>query len=64
MEKKDKKITGSKSVIINAALHASLKNHCVGSSRKMGGVIENLIKLYLSDIKKIQEEMDNLTKSN
>ncbi len=62
MEKKDKKITGSKSVIINSAVHADIKKYCDVSNRKMGRVIESLVRLYLSDVKKYQEEVDNLTK--
>lgn len=55
----DKKST-SKSVIINGALHAKMKKHCVGSNRKIGGVIEKLITFYLNDPKEVENLMDHL----
>ncbi len=50
----------SKSVIIDGALHKRMKNHCMGTKRKIGGVIEELIKLYLSDPKELQKHIDKL----
>jgi len=50
----------SKSVIIDGALHARMKKYCMGSKRKIGGVIEDLIKLYLSDPKELQKQIDKL----
>lgn len=58
-DKVNKKST-SKSVIIDGSLHAKMKNYCVGSKRKIGGVIENLIRLYLSDPKDTENRIDNL----
>jgi hypothetical protein len=43
-----------KSVIINGLLHNRLKVFCKGKSLKMGGIIENLIELYLKQSKEIQ----------
>jgi hypothetical protein len=50
----------SKSVIINGDIHAQLKSLCAGKNLKMGGVIENLILLYLKDYKNVQKQIDNL----
>lgn len=48
----------AKSVIINAEIHGELKNFCKGKSLKIGGVIEDLITLYLKDHKTIQKLID------
>lgn len=48
----------SKSVIINGDIHSQLKNFCKGKSLKIGGVIEDLINLYLSDHKGTQKLID------
>lgn len=50
----------SKSVIIDGEIHSQLKSLCAGKNLKMGGVIENLIRLYLKDYKNIQIQIDNL----
>lgn len=50
--------TKSKSVIINGDIHGDFKVFCKGKSLKIGGVIEDLIKLYLDDPKKIQKLID------
>ena len=53
----------SKSVIIDGNLHDKFKIFCKGKSLKIGGVIENLIRLYLNNPKKIQtliEEMKEI----
>jgi hypothetical protein len=62
MEEVLKKATDktSKSVIIDGAIHSQLKLLCVGKNLKMGGVIENLIRLYLKDYKNVQKQIDNL----
>ncbi len=39
--------TKSKSVIINGDVHGKFKIFCKGKSLKIGGVIEDLIRLYL-----------------
>ena len=44
-----------KSIIIDGNLHNKFKILCKGKSLKIGGVIEDLIKLYLHNPKKIQE---------
>lgn len=43
-----------KSIIISGDLHDRFKILCKGKSLKIGGVIEDLIRLYLRDPKKIQ----------
>jgi len=60
-----KKVTDktSKSVIIDGDIHAQLKSLCAGKNLKMGGVIENLIRLYLKDYKNVQKQIDNLNES-
>jgi len=54
----------SKSVIIDGLIHSELKSLCVGKNLKMGGVIENLISLYLADYKNVQKQIDNLKDGN
>jgi metallophosphoesterase superfamily enzyme len=43
-----------KSIIINGDLHKRFKVLCKNKSLKIGGVIEDLIRLYLENPKKIQ----------
>lgn len=51
-------ITKPKSVIINGDLHKDFKTLCKGKSMKIGGVIEDLIGLYLTDPRRIQKMID------
>lgn len=60
MEKRVSSATKPKSVIIDGNLHYKFKMLCKGKSMKIGAVIEDLIKLYLSDPKKIQGVIDEL----
>ena len=46
--------TKPKSVIIDGELHGRFKLLCKGKSLKIGGVLEDLISLYLTNPKKIQ----------
>lgn len=46
--------TKPKSIIIDGNLHNRFKMLCKGKSLKIGGVIEDLIRLYLNSPKKIQ----------
>ncbi|MFA5207116.1 MAG: hypothetical protein WC428_00300 [Candidatus Paceibacterota bacterium] len=46
--------TKPKSIIIDGKLHSQFKILCKGKSMKIGGVIEDLIRLYLQNPKKIQ----------
>lgn len=50
--------TKPKSVIIDGELHGKFKLLCKGKSLKIGGVIEDLITLYLNDPKGIQKVID------
>lgn len=50
----------SKSVIINGEVHGKFKKFCKGRSLKIGGVIEDLINLYLDDPSKIQKLIDGV----
>jgi len=52
--------TKPKSVIIDGDLHNSFKLLCKGKSMKIGGVIEDLIKLYLYDPKNLQKMIDEI----
>lgn len=51
----EKTMSKAKSVIINAEVHGNLKNFCKGKNLKIGGVIEELIDLYLKDYKTVQK---------
>jgi len=50
--------TKPKSIIVDGDLHGRFKLLCKGKSLKIGGVIENLMRLYLKDPKWIQEVID------
>ena len=52
----------SKSVIINGEVHTRFKEHCKKKSLKIGGVIEDLINVYLNDPVGIQELIDEIKK--
>ena len=52
-----------KSIIIDGNLHISFKKLCKGKSLKIGGLIEDLIHLYINNPKSIQELIDK-NKSN
>lgn len=54
----------SKSVIINADIHTRFKTFCKGKSLKIGGVIEDLISIYLDDPKTVQKLIDELKERN
>lgn len=54
----------SKSVIINADIHTKLKTFCKGKSLKIGGVIEDLINIYLDNPKTIQKLIDEYKDNN
>ena len=49
-----------KSIIIDGNLHSKFKMACKGKSMKIGALIEDLIKLYLDDQKRIQGQIDEL----
>lgn len=50
----------NKSIIIDGELHSKLKNYCKGKSMKIGGVVENLIRVFLKKPKDIQREIDEM----
>ena len=52
--------TKTKSIIIDGNLHNRFKSICKGKSMKIGGVIEDLIKLYLRDPKNLQKMIDEM----
>jgi hypothetical protein len=52
--------TKPKSIIIDGGLHNRFKVLCKGKSMKIGGVIEDLIRLYLRDPKETQKKIDEL----
>lgn len=56
--------TKPKSVIIEGGLHSRFKMYCKGKSLKIGGVIEDLIALYLRDPKRIQSMIEETNKIN
>lgn len=49
-----------KSIIIEGELHNRFKLKCKGKSMKIGGVIEDLIELYLDNPKVIQKMIDEI----
>lgn len=53
-----------KSIIIDGELHRKFKLLCKGKCLKIGGVIEDLIKLYLNDPRDIQKMIDNIKEFN
>ncbi|MDA3778798.1 MAG: hypothetical protein PF487_00960 [Bacteroidales bacterium] len=53
-----------KSIIIDGNLHNKFKLLCKGKSLKIGGVIEELIKLYLNNPKKVQELIEETKQIN
>ena len=55
---KELKETKPKSIIIDGDLHGRFKMFCKGKSLKIGGVIENLIGLYLYNPKSMQKMID------
>lgn len=52
--------TKPKSIIIDGGLHNKFKLFCMGKSMKIGGVVEDLIRLYLNNPKPIQKMVDEL----
>ena len=60
MEKRTTSNVKPKSVIIDGNLHYKFKVLCKGKSMKIGAVIEDLIKLYLSDQREVQKQIDEL----
>ena len=60
MERRTVNSVKPKSIIINGQLHSKFKLLCKGKSMKIGSVIEDLIKLYLSDPKAVQGQIDEL----
>lgn len=52
--------TKPKSIIIDGNLHNHFKLFCKGRSMKIGGVIEDLITLYLRDPKETQRKIDEI----
>lgn len=49
-----------KSIIIDGKLHYSFKTFCKGKSMKIGGVVEDLIKLYLKNTNNTQKMIDEI----
>lgn len=47
-----------KSIIIDGDLHRRLKVFCKGKSLKLGGIMEDLIRLYLKDSHNLQKMID------
>lgn len=50
--------TKPKSIIIDGKLHNDFKALCKGKCLKIGGVIEDLIRLYLRNPKETQKKID------
>ncbi len=56
MEKKNK------SIIINGDLHYKFKIFCKGKNMKIGGVVEDLINVFLKKPKEIQKHIEGIKK--
>ena len=56
--------TKSKSVIIDGDLHYDFKVFCKGKSLKIGGVIEDLIKIYLDNPKTVRRMIEDYKDKN
>ena len=54
-----KEDTKPKSIIIDGLVHNKLKMFCKSRGLKIGAIIEDLIRLYLSDVKAIQKLIDD-----
>lgn len=54
----------SKSIIIDGELHHKFKALCKAKCMKIGAVIEDLIRLYISNPKKIQLMIDDSKESS
>ena len=52
--------TKPKSIIIDGKLHNQFKVLCKGKSMKIGGVIEDLIRVYLKNPKDVQKIIDTM----
>jgi uncharacterized protein YajQ (UPF0234 family) len=52
--------TKPKSIIIDGKLHNQFKVLCKGKSMKIGGVIEDLIRVYLRNPKDVQKIIDTM----
>ena len=52
--------TKPKSIIIDGELHNRFKTLCKGKSMKIGGIIEDLIRLYLRYPKETQKQIDEI----
>jgi hypothetical protein len=52
--------TKPKSIIIDGELHNRFKILCKGKSMKIGGIIEDLIRLYLRYPKETQKQIDEI----
>lgn len=64
MKKELSNTSKPKSIIIDGQLHYNFKMLCKGKSMKIGAVIEDLIKLYLTNQKEIQKLIDELKEKN
>lgn len=53
---------GSKSIIVNGKVHKQMRDHCRFQKKKIGGLTEDLILLYLSNPDAIQKLIDDLNK--
>lgn len=49
----------SKSIIVDGNVHYKFKVLCKGKSMKIGGVVEDLIRLYLNNPKQVQRMIDD-----
>lgn len=60
MERKSSSASKPKSVIIDGQLHARFKLLCKGKNLKIGAVIEDLIRLFLSNPRDVQSMIESV----
>jgi predicted lactoylglutathione lyase len=53
----------SKSIIVNGKIHKQMREHCRFQKKKIGGLTEDLISLYLSNPEEVQKLIDSMKKS-
>jgi hypothetical protein len=53
-------LTKPKSIIVDGELHNKFKRFCKGKNMKLGAVVEDLVRLYLTKSKDVQKMVDDI----
>jgi hypothetical protein len=59
----DDKNSKPKSIIVDGDLHYKLKMKCKSRNLKIGALIEDLIRLYLTDPREVEKVIENIRNS-